>query len=154
VIVIDIQTAEVADMSNYARSVRMNYPIPKRLNYPITQPKQNKYKNTKIEIDNIKFDSIKEAKRYRELKLMEQAGEIKDLQMQVPYILQDSFKLGNKTYREIKYIADFTYMQKNKTSDIELWELVIEDTKGYKTKEYLLKRKMFAYKYQIEISEV
>jgi hypothetical protein len=132
----------------------MKYPYPKKLNCPITQPKENKYKNTKIEIDNIKFDSIKEAKRYIELKLMEKAGEIKDFKMQVPYILQDSFKLGNKTYRDIKYIADFTYMQKSKTSGVELWELVIEDTKGYKIKEYLLKRKMFAYKYQKEIKEV
>lgn len=125
----------------------INYPIPKKLSYPITtEAKRNKYHNKKVLIDNITFDSIKEGNRYKELKLLESKGIITDLQLQVKYELQPSYMINNKTTRSINYVADFTYILDNK--------LIIEDTKGYRTEVYKLKKKMFEFKYGIEISEV
>lgn len=106
----------------------------------------SKYRAVKCEYDGYKFDSQAERNRYIELKLLERAGKIKDLQLQVPFTLQDSFKLCGKTVRAIKYIADFTYYENG--------ELVIEDVKGKRTQVYDLKRKMFAYRYKKYIREV
>jgi hypothetical protein len=106
-----------------------------------------KYGNKRVEVDGIKFDSKKESKRYSQLKLLERANEIKELKMQVPFELQPSFKLNKKTIRAIKYIADFTYIGKD-------GKLVVEDTKGYRTDVYKLKKKLFEYKYGIEITEL
>lgn len=97
----------------------------------------NKYNNKKVIIDNITFDSKKEARRYKELKLMEKAGLITNLALQPKFLLQDKFKYRNKTYRKIEYIADFSYIRKE--DDI----LVIEDVKGLKTDVYRLKEKLF-----------
>ena len=108
--------------------------------------KENKYKNKIIYVDGIKFQSKKEANRYIGLKQMEKLGVIQNLQRQVKYELQPSFKLNGETIRAITYIADFVYIQ----DDVE----VIEDVKGMRTKEYLLKKKMFEYKYQKEIKEI
>ena len=108
--------------------------------------KQNKYHNKKVEYDGIKFDSIKEKNRYIGLKQLEKLGVIQNLQRQVKYELQPSFKLNKKTIRAITYIADFVYLQ----DGVE----VIEDVKGIRTKEYLLKKKLFEYKYQKEIKEI
>lgn len=108
--------------------------------------KQNKYHNKKVEYDGIKFDSEKEKNRYIGLKQLERLGVIQNLQRQVKYLLQPSFKLNGKTIRSITYIADFVYIQDNKE--------IIEDVKGMKTKEYLLKKKLFEYKYQKEIKEI
>lgn len=102
----------------------------------------NKYHNKKITIDGITFDSKKESKRYTELKLLLKAKEIKDLELQPRFELQPSFKKNNKTYRKIEYIADFKYF------DNRLNKIVVEDTKGFKTDVYLLKKKMFEYQYK------
>lgn len=108
-----------------------------------------KYKNIKTTLDGIKFDSRKEAKRYNELKLMERCGLIKNLELQKPYELQPSFKKHNKTYRAIKYIADFVYY------DVEREQIVVEDTKGYRTDVYKIKKKLFEYKYpELELREL
>lgn len=108
--------------------------------------KGNKYQAQKTIVDGITFDSKKEAHRYKELKLLERAGEISSLQLQTPYELQPSFKHNGKTIRAIKYVADFTYTDK-------AGKIHIEDTKGVKTKEYLIKKKMMLYKGH-EIEEV
>ena len=71
-----------------------------------------KYKNKKIQVDMYVFDSIAESRRYKELALLERAGEIKDLQLQPRFLLQESFKKNGKTYRKIEYIADFMYCQR------------------------------------------
>lgn len=71
----------------------------------------NKYKNQKIQIDRYVFDSVAEGRRYRELKILERAGEITDLQLQPKFLLQEAFKKNGKTYRKIEYIADFMYCQ-------------------------------------------
>lgn len=107
--------------------------------------KQNKYHNKKVMVDDIKFDSKKEARRYNELKLLEKAGIIKNLQRQVKYELQPSFKYNNKTIRAINYIADFVYEKNGK--------LIVEDVKGIRTDVYKLKKKLFLYIFNIEIQE-
>lgn len=110
--------------------------------------KQNKYRNKKILIDGKKFDSIKEGDRYKELKLLQKTGKISELKLQPTYLLQDSFKIENKTIRAIKYVADFEYID-NKTGKV-----IVEDVKGYRTDVYKLKKKLFEYKYNINIKEI
>lgn len=85
------------------------------------------------------FDSALEAKRYRQLVLLERAKAIKNLQLQVPFLLQESFRKNGKTYRKIEYIADFVYEENGKT--------VVEDTKGVKTDVFKMKQKLFERKY-------
>ena len=108
----------------------------------------NKYHNKKIAYDGHKFDSKKEANYYNQLKLLQRAGLIRDLELQKMFILQPSFKLNNKTRRQITYIADFTYVS---TEDNKMH---VVDVKGFKTDVYNVKKKMFEYKYGIEIEEV
>lgn len=108
-----------------------------------------KYHNKKVIIDDIKFDSVKESRRYTELKWLEKANEISELRLQVPFELQPSFKKDGKTYRKIEYIADFVYY------DIKKDKYIVEDTKGFKTDVYLLKKKIFEYKYpHLTIKEI
>lgn len=108
-----------------------------------------KYRNRKTAVDGILFDSKLEAKRYTELKLMEKAGEISDLQLQVKYTLIGSQKLNNRVVeRPITYVADFVYTLNSSG------ESVVEDTKGVRTKEYILKRKMMLYFHGIRIKEI
>lgn len=99
----------------------------------------NKYKNKKIVVDNIKFDSVLEANRYQELKLLQRAKQISNLRLQVPFLLQEGFKKNGKTYQAIKYIADFVYEENGQT--------IVEDTKGMKTETFKIKQKLFEYKY-------
>lgn len=101
---------------------------------------QNKYHAQKTELDGITFDSRKEANRYALLKQQERFGLIKDLQRQVPFELQPAYTDNQgKKIRAITYVADFVYNEDG--------EMVVEDTKGFKTKEYQIKRKLFGYKY-------
>lgn len=111
----------------------------------------NKYRNTKIMIDNIEFDSKKEGLRYKELKLLQRAGLIYNLKMQTSFELQPSFKRNGKTIRAITYKADFDYMTKDGRH-------IVEDVKSKATekdKVYRIKRKMLQYKYEnIEFKEI
>lgn len=109
----------------------------------------SKYHSKKVIVDGIEFDSKKEAKRYSELKLLERAGEIKELELQKVFELQPSFKKNGKTYRKTTYKADFYYFD-NRTS-----RYIVEDVKGFKTEIYKLKKKMFEYKYNdLELREL
>ena len=99
----------------------------------------SKYHNKKVQVDMYVFDSIAESRRYKELKLLEQAGEISELELQPRFLLQERFKKNGKTFRKIEYIADFQY--------IENGRLVIEDVKGKETEVFKLKRKLFEYEY-------
>lgn len=109
----------------------------------------NKYSNKKVIVDGIKFDSKKEATRYKQLKMLEQMGEIRDLELQKSFELQPKFKKNNKSYRNIVYKADFYYFS------IKEGKYICEDVKGFKTDVYTLKKKMFEYRYQdLEINEV
>lgn len=110
--------------------------------------KQSKYKNKKATCDGIEFDSQKERNYYLKLKTMEELGLIKDLELQKEYILQDKFVLNGKTRRKITYKADFSYIT---TEDDKLH---VVDVKGFKTEVYKLKKKLFEYKYKVELEEV
>lgn len=110
---------------------------------------KSKYHNKKIIIDGIEFDSEKEGNRYIQLKMLKKAGMIKDLQLQVPYVILDGYKKNGKTIRAITYKADFVYY------DIFLKKTIVEDTKGYRTEVYKLKKKMFESRYpELEITEI
>lgn len=121
---------------------------------------RSKYHNKKITVDGITFDSQKEANRWKELKLLERAGEIKELKRQVKFKLlptirepvcemsnQGVFKKGKVLERGVDYIADFTY--KNKAGFLE-----VEDVKGYRTEVYKIKKKMMLYFHHIRIKEI
>ena len=110
------------------------------------------------------FDSVKEYKRFCELRLLEKAGAISDLRRQVKYILiptqyatstevytrgprRGEFKRGQLLEREVAYFADFVYLDEN-------GETIVEDTKGMRTTDYVLKRKLMLFNYGIQIREV
>lgn len=102
----------------------------------------SKYKNKKIIIDGHKFDSKKEGKRYIELKLLQKAKVIKDLELQKSFVLIPKFDKNGIHYRAITYKADFYYY------DNEKKKYIVEDTKGFKTETYKIKKKMFEYFYK------
>lgn len=122
---------------------------------------RNKYHATKCVLNGIEFDSKKEAHRYSELLLLARAGKISGLHRQVKFILipaqYETYKRYGKKGQELtpgkrlvekecSYIADFVYDENGK--------MVVEDTKGVKTREYIIKRKMMLLKYNIRIVEV
>ena len=110
----------------------------------------SKYGAKKVTYDGKTFDSQKEAQRYAELRLLERGKVISDLRWQVMFQLLPAQKdeNGKMIERPVNYIADFMYIDK-KTG-----QKVVEDTKGFKTKEYILKRKMMLYFHGIRIREV
>ena len=98
---------------------------------------RNKFGNRHVKVDGIRFDSVKEARRYNELKLLERAGEIKNLELQPRFVLQELFKRDGKTHRKIEYVADFRYIEGGKT--------IVEDVKSAITRKhpvYALKKKL------------
>ena len=106
-----------------------------------------KYKNQKVTCNGIKFDSKKEANRYSELLLLERAGAITNLELQVPFELIPNQKINGKVVeRACKYVADFSYTENG--------QRVVEDTKGFRTAEYIIKRKLMLYVHGIRIKEV
>ena len=110
----------------------------------------SKYGAKKVTFDGKTFDSQKEALRYAELRLLERGKVISELQCQVEYLLIPSQRdeNGKVIERAVNYIADFVYTD-NKTG-----QTVVEDTKGFKTKEYIIKRKLMLKEYGIRIREV
>lgn len=104
--------------------------------------KPHKYHAKRTTVDGITFDSKKEAERYSELRLMEKAEEIANLQLQVLYPLKVNDQLI------CSYKADFVYL------DRKTKRTVVEDCKGFRTREYQIKRKLMAAIYGIEIVEV
>lgn len=126
----------------------------------------SKYHNRQVKTsDGAIHDSQREAVRWNQLRLLERAGKIKDLKRQVTFILiptqrektTEVYKRGDKKGQpkegkvlenQVSYIADFTY------KDIETGEFVVEDTKGFRTKDYIIKRKLMLYVHGIRITEV
>lgn len=108
----------------------------------------SKYHNKKTEIDGIVFDSIKEGNRYMELKLLSKAGAIKDLKLQPRYELVPRYKINGRAVRKCEYVADFEYY------DVHKGKVVVEDVKGMRNDVYKIKKKLFEYKYQQEITEI
>lgn len=122
--------------------------------------KGSKYGNKKVEVNGITFDSKKEAKRYGELLLLEKVGAIQDLRLQVKFVLipsQYEYKWSEKKGEEVKgkclerectYVADFVYWDNNHDRQ------VVEDTKGFRTDVYKIKRKLMLKVHGIEITEI
>ena len=122
---------------------------------------RSKYGAKKVTVDGITFDSKKEANRWCELRLMERAGVITGLERQVKFVLipaqyERCERFGKNGKRledarrcvekEVSYVADFTYYENGK--------LVVEDTKGFRTKDYIIKRKLMRYVHGIAIKEI
>lgn len=99
-----------------------------------------KYGAKTIVIDGIRFASLKEARRWGDLKLLEKAGQIRRLQLQVPFEIAIN---GKKCF---SYIADFVYFDGEAR--------VVEDVKGFRTPVYRLKKKCVEAAYNIQIREV
>lgn len=122
-----------------------------------------KYHNKKVTVDGITFDSKKEARRYNELRLLERAGEISNLQRQVKFLLiptqvEQFERFSEKTGKKLKdgqrviekecaYYADFVYTDK-------FGKTVVEDTKGIETEAYRIKRKLMLFLNQIQIKQI
>ena len=131
-----------------------------------------KLNNQSVVIDGIEFDSIKEGNRYCELKLLQRAGAISDLELQKRYELipaqyetvetGEYYKVGAKKgqpktkkvciEQSVCYIADFVYQEKGQT--------VVEDVKGFRDPssatyaKFVLKRKMMLWLHGIRIREI
>ena len=121
----------------------------------------SKYHSKKVTVDGITFDSRKEANRYKELSLLEKAGTISNLRRQVRYQLlppawEEYERYSDKTGKRLKngrrcvekgvtYVADFVYRRGLET--------IVEDCKGHRTREYIIKKKLMRYFYGIEVQE-
>ena len=103
----------------------------------------NKYHARRVFYDGIWFHSAFERDRYIHLKLLEKNGIINNLQLQVKYEIIPK----QKGERAAHYVADFVYENPN-------GEVVVEDTKGFKTPDYVLKRKLMLLVHGISIQEV
>ena len=124
----------------------------------------SKYRNKKYKApDGTVFDSKKEYYRYAELSVLKKAGKITDLKRQVKFLLipaqyeqldevytkgprKGQKKDGKLLERECAYYADFTYKVNG--------ELIVEDTKGIRTADYIIKRKLMLQEYNIRIREM
>lgn len=106
-----------------------------------------KYLNKKTVVDGITFDSKKEAKRYGELKILEKAGQIDTLTLQPKFTLIPSQRRADgKEERPVVYIGDFMYRENGK--------FVVEDTKGFRTADYIIKRKLMLKEHGITVREI
>lgn len=125
---------------------------------------QNKYRNKKTVVDGIEFDSLKEARRYGELKLLQRAGRIYSLELQkefelIPAQYEHYPRYGKNGKRLVDgrrciekscvYKADFVYIT-------DKGQTVVEDTKSKatRTKDYIIKRKLMLYLKGIRIVEL
>jgi len=106
-------------------------------------PQESKYHNRRVTVDGISFQSVKEASRWQELRLMERAGEITLLARQVKIELVPKSNL----FRAVYYVADFVYYDKR------TGKTVYEDVKGVRTDVYKLKKKLLYWRHGIEIKE-
>lgn len=110
----------------------------------------SKYGNKKWQLDGKTFDSQREARRYQELRWLLRTGVITDLQMQVPFELIPSQRVGGKVVeRPVTYIADFVYTTEDGLR-------VVEDVKSpaTRTPQYIIKRKLMLQKFGIRVREV
>lgn len=119
--------------------------------------KPGKYKAQKTKRGKLTFDSKKEAERYDALMLLEKAGEIRGLKLQVRYTLQEAYTTteGEKV-KSIDYIADFVYERRTAPDNYgqRYWLPVVEDVKGVRTRDYAMKAKLFRSRYGHAIREV
>ena len=130
----------------------------------------SKYRSRKVTVDGVTYDSVKEYRRWRELCLLQKAGKITGLDRQVKFELIPAqyrtvetgerykrndlargIRAGDPKTKEVcleqacVYIADFVYKQDGRQ--------VVEDTKGVRTADYIIKRKLMLWRYGIKIKE-
>ena len=127
----DIRQSKVADRNAHLFESGQKAPL-----------KKHKYGSSKTEVNGIVFDSKKEANRYKELLILLKSGIIGLLELQVPY------ELNNGGSHSLKYIADFVYV------DGKTGQKIVEDAKGFRTREYIKKRKLMLKVHGIKIKEV
>lgn len=125
----------------------------------------NKYGNKKVILDGEAFDSKREFYRYRDLQFLESCGAISNLRRQVTYeLIPAQRELSTKVYKKgrkkgqpipgkviekaVTYRADFAYI------DNGTGEKIVEDSKGFRTKEFVIKRKLMLYVHGIKVREV
>ena len=157
-------------MEKYMKQQARRGPMPSAASVQ-EPPKGKKYHNTPTERVTpsgavLHFDSQKEARRYDHLILRLQAGQIRDLRLQVDFTLQEAYTdTEGRRVRAIRYKADFTYMERDEAEerlaagagfDCQSWRKVVEDVKSQatRTKVYLMKRKLMKERFGIDITEV
>ena len=114
---------------------------------PLINPNMSKYKSRKIITEDGIFDSAREYQRWQELKLMQSAGMINGLKRQAKFELIPAQKYAGKVIeRACTYKADFIYNEGG--------QMVVEDSKGFKTRDYKIKRKLMLWVHGIRIKEV
>lgn len=132
-------------------------------NWSAYRKRESKYLNKKIEVNGIEFASKKEARRYQELLLLLNTGEITDLRLQVPYELipaqkepptigsKGGVRPGKTIERACMYVADFVYKDKEGRE-------IVEDVKGYKMggaySLFKIKKKLMLWRFGISVKEV
>ncbi len=99
----------------------------------------NKFGAKRTTVDGVTFDSRREANRWLELRLLARSGQITDLERQPAFVLLDDFVYRGRKVRGITYRADFRYKMGGQD--------VVEDVKGFLTKDYQLKKKLFLAKF-------
>lgn len=109
----------------------------------------SKYHSRKCTVDGQNFDSVREARRWKELQLLERAGEIENVSRQVTFVLIPAQKDedGKLLERPVTYRADFVYREKSSG------DLIVEDTKGVRTKDYIIKRKLMLWVHGVRVQE-
>ena len=109
---------------------------------------KNKFNAKRISLSGKKHDSLAESRRYSELSRLARLGVISDLKRQVPFELIPAQygEDGKLLERAVTYKADFTYRKDGK--------LIVEDVKGVKTKDYIIKRKLILYVHNIKLVEI
>jgi hypothetical protein len=129
-------------------------PFPAHRQHPVSlgTKKPAKYRNTKCEHEGIKFDSQKERSRWFHLIQLQAAGEIRDLRLQVAFVLTERKRRDDGTWeRASKYVADFVY------EVVATGKQVVEDVKSVATRKnrtYIQKRKQMLEKYDITVKEI
>lgn len=110
---------------------------------------KRKYGNRKVTLDGYQFDSVREATRYSQLQLLQRAGQITDLELQPRFeLIPRQRRDDGKPERACEYVADFRY------TDVRTGKQVIEDTKGMRTRDYIVKRKLMLHVHGISVREV
>lgn len=119
-----------------------------RIAAPTVEGPLNKYHAKTVVIDGIKFRSKAEGTRYCELRVLERAGAIKDLELQPSFVLAPGVTLNGVKKRSLRYIADFSYV------DVSTGHRVVEDVKGDITPMYRAKQHLLKHIHGIEVKEI
>jgi len=99
----------------------------------------NKYNAQRVTINGIDFDSKKEGNRYVDLLMLERAGEIRDLKLQVPIMLEGKAgPLQSRTGKQMRLTVDFSYIE------VKTGLTIYEDAKGVPTRDYEVRRAVAA----------